>query len=86
MGDFGGIHKTTTGRIIKRITDAIVVLRPNYIYMPRNPQEIYSLQRDFKNIAQFPRVVGAVDGTHIKRLSTGLYLLLMKYTICPKND
>ncbi|KAJ8929608.1 hypothetical protein NQ314_017685 [Rhamnusium bicolor] len=35
MGDFGGIHKSTAGRIISRAINAIAELRPQYIYMPR---------------------------------------------------
>ncbi|KAJ8958607.1 hypothetical protein NQ318_016328 [Aromia moschata] len=71
MGDFVGIHKTTAGRIIKHVTEAILHLRPNYIYLPRNQQELHKLQVNFKNVAQFPRIIGAIDCTHIKRLSPG---------------
>lgn len=79
MGDFAGIHKTTAGRIITRVTNALITLRPNYIYLPRNAQELQNTQTGFRHIARFIRVVGAVDGTHIKRISPGLYNCIISY-------
>ncbi|XP_017768198.1 PREDICTED: putative nuclease HARBI1 isoform X2 [Nicrophorus vespilloides] len=36
IGDFAGIHKTTTGKIIHRVCDAISSLLDQYVYMPSN--------------------------------------------------
>lgn len=71
MGDFVGIHKTTAGRIIKRITQSLVSLRPRYIKFPQNEEERRMVQGNFYELANFPRVVGAIDCTHIKIQSPG---------------
>ncbi|KAJ8965269.1 hypothetical protein NQ317_005146 [Molorchus minor] len=34
--------------------------------MPISQQEIYSTKKKFLNLARFPRVIGAIDCTHIK--------------------
>ncbi|XP_050498287.1 putative nuclease HARBI1 [Diabrotica virgifera virgifera] len=70
MGDFGGIHKTTAGRIIKRVTDAIVSLRPQYVKFP-NIEDIDNVQLSFYRFARFPKVIGAIDCTHIPIKSPG---------------
>jgi len=41
-------------------------MRPNYIKMPNTRQDIITASTMFYNIKQFPRVLGAVDGTHIR--------------------
>lgn len=70
-GDFVGIHKTTAGKIIKRVTDALVSLRPRYVNMPQTEEEKRRVQIEFNNLANFPQVIGAVDCTHIKIQSPG---------------
>lgn len=72
-GDFGGIHKSTAGKIIKRVTRAIANLYNNYIYMPQNTDDLTQTKVDFYNVARFTRVIGAVDGTHIRVLSPGIH-------------
>ncbi|KAJ8965807.1 hypothetical protein NQ317_000435 [Molorchus minor] len=57
VGDFAGIHKATA--------------TPEYINMPRTPEEIERNKRNFYRIAKFPRVIGAIDCTHIKIISPG---------------
>ncbi|XP_018314287.1 putative nuclease HARBI1 isoform X3 [Mycetomoellerius zeteki] len=69
IADFGGIHKSTMCRIIKKVTTAIASLRPQYINFPNTNQSLRQTKEKFYNIACFPRVVGAIDGTHIKILS-----------------
>lgn len=75
-GDFVGVHKCTAGRTIKRVTHVIAGLRERYIYFPRNEREIRELQLGFYNVCRFPRVIGAIDCTHIKIQSSGLYILV----------
>lgn len=77
MGDFSGIHKTTTGRIIKRTTQALTSLRNRYIQFPNPEEERAEIQRKFYQIARFPRVVGAIDCTHIKITSPGIILSII---------
>lgn len=72
-----GIHQTTVSRVVNKVTNAIVRLRPNYIKMP-SPHEIYQVGNDFYSISRFPRVLGCIDGTHIKIQSPGKYLLKLR--------
>lgn len=65
------MHQTTVSRIIKKVSYAIASLAPNYIIMP-NQDEYLRTQNDSYSIARFPRVIGCVDGTHIKIQSPGM--------------
>ena len=75
IGDLGGIHKSTMCRIIKRVTTAIASLRQRYIEFPRTYQSQQEVKANFYNIARFPRVIGAIDGTHVKIQSPGMCLI-----------
>ncbi|KAB0805309.1 hypothetical protein PPYR_02279 [Photinus pyralis] len=70
-GDFGGVHKSTAGVIIKRVTTAISTLRRQFVSLPTTPDEVTSTQEGFYNIARFPRVLGAIDCTHVRIKSPG---------------
>lgn len=70
-GDFAGIHKTTTGKIIKDVSEALAELRPDFVYFPSSVSEIRKVRQDFYNIAKFPSCVEALDCTHIKIRSPG---------------
>lgn len=63
IGDFAGIHKSTACRIIKKVTLALASECYHYISFPENTEKI---RQGFYNIAKFPRVIGAIDCTHIK--------------------
>lgn len=71
LGDFVGVHKTTAGRVIKQGIIAICNLFPQYVYLPRTQEEQEAGKRNFYNISHFPRVIGAIDCTHIKIQSPG---------------
>lgn len=73
IGDFSGVYKTTAGRIIQRITDVLVTLAPRYIKFPENEEEKNICQADFYKIARFPKVIGAIDCSHIPIQSPGKY-------------
>lgn len=70
-GDVIGVHESTACRIIHRVTHAIASLRPEFIQMPTSETNQNNVVTGFFNIARFPRVIGAIDGTHIKILSPG---------------
>ncbi|KAF9794196.1 hypothetical protein SFRURICE_009573 [Spodoptera frugiperda] len=60
--DFCGVSPPTASRIVKKVTEAIAQLRPVTIKFPDN---ISTLQNGFYQIARFPRVIGALDCTHV---------------------
>lgn len=68
--DFMHMDVSTVSRIIKKVSRAIARLFPIYVKMPEQ-QELVREQNKFYNVARFPRVIGLVDGTHIKIQSPG---------------
>lgn len=66
MGDFIHIHKSTICRIIKRVTQEIAKLRPQFIKMPISTNEQRAIQVEFYRLRGFPRVIGALGCTHIR--------------------
>ncbi|KAK5643421.1 hypothetical protein RI129_007266 [Pyrocoelia pectoralis] len=71
ISDFAGAHSSTFSRIVHRVSRAIASLTQRYIKLPSTRAEILDSQRIFYEIAQFPQVIGAVDGTHIRIQSPG---------------
>nr|CAI5831649.1 unnamed protein product [Callosobruchus analis] len=71
IADFSGAHLATVSRHVKRVAVALARLSPMFIRMPETAEEIGNAQHGFYQIARFPRVVGAVDGTHIRIKSPG---------------
>ncbi|XP_050502738.1 putative nuclease HARBI1 [Diabrotica virgifera virgifera] len=69
-GDFCGVSKSTSSRVVKRVSVALANLLPIYIRMPEG-DEINEIRQQFYNIARFPRCIGAIDCTHIKIQSPG---------------
>ncbi|XP_053390062.1 putative nuclease HARBI1 [Mercenaria mercenaria] len=63
IGDIHGISTSSVCRAVKRTTTAICQLLPTFV---KFPADFASTQREFYNIAGFPKVVGCVDGTHVK--------------------
>lgn len=80
IGDFAGIHKTTASQIVKKVLSAISLLAPDYIKMPMSQQEVEKTKRNFYDIAKFPRVIGAIDCTHIKIISPGIYVKFLMFS------
>jgi hypothetical protein len=70
-GDFVGVSKTSACRIVKRVSSAIASLRPQFIYMYNNHNEMQRAAQEFYNIASFPRTIGAIDCTLVKMESPG---------------
>lgn len=71
VGDISRVHKASVCRAIHRVSRAIAALAPRYVYMPRDTDEISVVTNDFYRIANFPRVIGAIDCTHIPIQSPG---------------
>jgi hypothetical protein len=66
-----GISKSSASRIIRTVSNAIASLRPLYINMYQNRTEMERTAEEFYEIAMFPRVIGAIDGTLIRIDSPG---------------
>ncbi|KAJ8937986.1 hypothetical protein NQ318_015483 [Aromia moschata] len=66
LAHFGGMHKSTVCRIIKKVTEAICHLSEEYIKMPASDEDIRRVQIGFFEKASFPRVIAVIDCTHVK--------------------
>jgi hypothetical protein len=73
-GDFAGVHKSTAGAIVHKISSAIASLSRDVIRFPGTPEEMQDVKQGFYERARFPNVVGAIDCTHVKIQSVGRYL------------
>lgn len=71
IGDFSGISPASVTRVIRETSRAIANLRPDYIYMPRNNDELKNNFLGFYNISQMSTIVGCIDGTHVKVCGQG---------------
>lgn len=71
LGDIAGVHKSTVCKCILKVSIAIASLARLYIHMPQTAEELNQTSYQFYNIAQFPKVIGAIDCTHIAILSPG---------------
>lgn len=69
-GDFIGVSKSASASIVTDVTEAICTLRAEYIKMP-SAEEIPAVTEMFYRMSRFPRVIGVVDGTHIRLQSPG---------------
>lgn len=61
----------TCSRIIKRVAEAIVTLRAEFVRFPQSHEEISVVKGQFFTIARFPNVLGCIDCTHVKIQSPG---------------
>ena len=77
IADFGGVHPSTVSRIIKRVGRALASKYRRFVKMPETPEELQKNQLEFYAKARFPRVIGAVDGTHIRIQSPGNLITLL---------
>lgn len=66
LGDHIHVHKATVCRIIKRVSTEITLLRPQFIRFPTNAAERQKIRLEFFELHQFPRVIGALDCSHIR--------------------
>lgn len=71
VADMGGISVATCSRIVKRVSEAIVSLRNEFIEFPNTDEKQSRVKADFYKIARFPNVLGCIDCTHIKIQSPG---------------
>lgn len=62
--DLEGIHQTTAGRIVKKVSHAIAALARKIINMPTEG-EWKEMNQKFFQMGGIPRVIGVIDGKYI---------------------
>lgn len=71
VADFLGVSKSSASRVVKRVSNVIAGLRRKYIQIPNTREKQIEMFSGFYRIAKFPRVLGTIDGTHVKMQSPG---------------
>lgn len=71
IGDLNGVVKSTISEVVTKISHNIALLRERFIIFPTSDEELRQCKRDFYNIAKFPKVIAAIDCTHVKIISPG---------------
>jgi len=64
--DVHNVSRSSVSRFIRDVTSCLVSVCQQYIAMPTDPANLQNIMQGFHNIANFPNVVGAIDGTHIR--------------------
>ncbi|XP_064628013.1 putative nuclease HARBI1 [Lineus longissimus] len=64
-GDTCGVSQWACGEAIHRVTREICDRKGNFITFPETQAERLRVQQGFRDIAQFPGVIGALDGSHV---------------------
>lgn len=59
------VGKATALKSVRRVVKALVELAPHFITWPNEERSI-EIHNGFFAISGFPKVIGAIDGTHIK--------------------
>lgn len=59
------IGRATAWRAVRRVIKAIYALAPQYIKWPKQ-EEAETTWKFIENKYGFPKVIGAIDGTHIQ--------------------
>lgn len=78
VGEFAGIHKSTAGVIIRKVTREIALLRHLFVRFPDTDQGVRQIQEGFYRMNHFPRVLCAIDCTHVRLQSQGLFMTVPK--------
>ncbi|KAJ8889485.1 hypothetical protein PR048_008984 [Dryococelus australis] len=70
-GDFIGVHISTACQIVHRVTICLARMSREFVKMSTTQQEKEKVIRDFYQIAGYPKVLGALDCTHVPVKSPG---------------
>jgi hypothetical protein len=66
IGDIFGVHQSSVSSVINNFLDALSAHSATFIKFPTDQQEIRKEQQIFFQKAGFPKVIGLIDGTHVR--------------------
>ncbi|XP_050707633.1 putative nuclease HARBI1 [Eriocheir sinensis] len=66
IGDTVGMDQSSVSRAIDKVTQVLCVKASQEIKMPTTAIDINRAMQDFRRTGNFPRVIGAIDGAHIR--------------------
>lgn len=59
------MSQPTVSRVLSNVTRAMTTLEHEFIRFPREERERVTISEGFELMAQFPGIIGCIDGTHI---------------------
>lgn len=62
VSDGFNINQASVSRAVHQVVDLLAAQIGNFVHFPADP---HKLQHGFYSFAEFPQVIGAIDGTHI---------------------
>ncbi|XP_036320878.1 putative nuclease HARBI1 [Rhagoletis pomonella] len=71
VGDIIGVSQPTISNLLPKVCKAVLGLLPDIVRMPRTQEELKTAAALFYMFGNLPRVIGAIDCTHIKIQSPG---------------
>lgn len=74
IADLNGVVHSTVCKIVTKVTHYIAMLSENFIRFPNTKEELERNKIAFYNTAKFPKVIAALDCTHVKIISPGIVL------------
>lgn len=84
----GRVSQSSTSRIIKAVTDALCEFAAHFIKFPMTLEKQARTKHGFFQIANFPQVLGCIDGTHVNiRRPAGEHPIqyLNRHQVCSIN-
>ncbi|XP_064631682.1 putative nuclease HARBI1 [Lineus longissimus] len=75
IGDTLGVDKGSVSRAVRDVSAALHRRRDEFIKWPIQVEERRKVQMGFYNISGFPRVLGCIDGTHVRIICPNAPLL-----------
>lgn len=70
-GDLRSFHQSSVSRIVKRVSNAFARHLQTYVNFPNHLNERRRITEKFYQKANFPRVIGCIDCTHVRIISPG---------------
>ena len=64
-GDLHGLSQPYISRLVRHVSQLLAVKGKDVIRFPSSPQRLNEIKAGFKQIANFPNVIGLIDCTHI---------------------
>lgn len=65
VGRSCGLSQPSASRAVTMVTEMLCKRTHDYIRFPTSQHEINAIKQSFHTFANFPNVIGAIDGTHI---------------------
>lgn len=65
FGDASDVSQSSASRVVRRVSEAICNRKEHFIRFPLREEERRTVIQGFNDIANFPGVIGAIDGTHV---------------------